>query len=943
MKLKRSLNFKSLGLVDPIKQKILRSKRSSTKWTKCHPFSCSLSHTSYRDTCTFSKLIRNGLLLMYLLLTLSSFSQSFKPEKIYLQLGSNAFALDEDIWFKAIVTDAESHYPTEISGVLYVDLINSNAQVVAHKLVKLENGIGQGSLELQQKHPQGHYLIRAYTQWNRNFGDDFEFKIYVNLISIKENKNKSPIDSLALTENDQGKYLLTGQLWPQRMGQHDQKKIKVNLDWGVAKDSFNVKSKNDDAYSLAYELPKTVEWLNISLENEDGERHTETIVFNESKLDVQFFPEGGKLVQGFLNKIGFKAIGIDGKGRKVHGKVFNSQEEEVAVFESNHLGMGSFYLKAESSAIYHSKVSMSNTENSTFQYLFPDVVPNGSILSVARTRDKIKATVISNELTGSVAVKVSCRGKDYYQIEGQLQAGNLNFELPSNDLPEGIILFTLFNAIKMPIAERLFFNETAADRMDISLKTDKSAYAQRDLTKLDITLSQQDGATPNADLSVLVINEEHWHQGMGKDIRSYFLMDSELRGEVEEPSYYFKDDNPNRLNDIDALLLTQGWRSYKFPAKRVMTNFYWPQAGLSVKGMVRSLNRKPIENVDLTLATFGKSSSFYVESADSLGRFNFELDDIYEHQIKLLLQAKNVLNAKKKYTIYLDTFPIPKVSYEYKPHIKKVDRVERALIQTEKRREKIRSEFDFTGINQLDEVVLDGKNITEQQRKANKDYGKPDVIIKGDAIRKKEKNWSYGLYSILMFNYADEIYIETFTDGFSLAHIRRGRNEPTLLVVDGRLLKKHEYEIVPHMSPKIVESVQLIKNAKYFQRNYLSVFPDTDALKAPAVGHIISIYTKGSVGIYGSTSPDKLETTIAGFSPIKEFYTPKYDKPVLPEAQQPDFRSLVYWAPSIPKDKDGNTVVSFYNPDIPGNYVIVVEAISTDGRIGYHKKMYRVE
>ncbi|HET7360475.1 MAG TPA: hypothetical protein VFI78_00925, partial [Salinimicrobium sp.] len=623
----------------------------------------------------------------------------------------------------------------------------------------------------------------------------------------------------------------------------------------------------------------------------------------------------------------------------------NDRDEKVAEFKSNHLGMGVFYLKPDSSITYYSKIFLQNNKDSIFKYSLPKVFSDGSILSVAGTKNKIKIRVTSNELKDSVSVKVSCRGKDYYLIEGLLQEEGLYFELPADKLPEGILIFTLYNKKKMPVAERLYFNRTEKNRLEIELTTDREVYEPRAKTELNINLTTRDGVSPQADISVLVINKEHWDQGLAGNIRSYFLLNSELRGVVEEPGYYFREENPDRFEDMDALMLTQGWRNYIYSVKRLDTSFYWPEAGLTVKGIVRPVNSKKesLENIDLTLATFGSSPSFYVQSADKRGRFNFLLYDTYGKRMKILLQAKNNINEKSNYNISLDTFPKPEIIYDEKPRLQTVNSIERAVVQAEKKRKAAMSKFDFLGINELEEVIVEGNGLTEEQLKVNKEYGKPDVVISGDAIRKKEKEWSYGLYSILLFNYGDKIQIERFSDGFMLAHIIGGRDEPTLLAVDGRLLEKYQYDQVPHMSPKIVESVQLIQHAKFFKKHYLTVFPETDPLAAPYMGHIISIFTKGRVGIFGRPTKGKLVTTIEVFSPVKEFYAPQYKKPVSSNEQKPDLRSLVHWAPSISNKEAGNIPANFYNGYISGNYIIIVEAITNDGRIGYQEKMYRVK
>ena len=55
-------------------------------------------------------------------------------EKIYLQLDSNVYTTDETVWYKAIVTNAYDHRPTELSGVLYVEIIGSDEKIIEKKL-----------------------------------------------------------------------------------------------------------------------------------------------------------------------------------------------------------------------------------------------------------------------------------------------------------------------------------------------------------------------------------------------------------------------------------------------------------------------------------------------------------------------------------------------------------------------------------------------------------------------------------------------------------------------------------------------------------------------------------------------------------------------------------------------------------------------------------------
>lgn len=250
----------------------------------------------------------------------------------------------------------------------------------------------------------------------------------------------------------------------------------------------------------------------------------------------------------------------------------------------------------------------------------------------------------------------------------------------------------------------------------------------------------------------------------------------------------------------------------------------------------------------------------------------------------------------------------------------------------------------LNGMNDLEEVVVEDYLLSPEMEAAHKNFGLPDVIIPGAELRAKEEKWSYGLYSILMYNFSDQVWVEQFPDGFMLAHVFGGKDEPTLLAIDGELLEKDRYDLVPYMPPGIVEQVEIIKHAKFFKKQYLTVFPETNPLEAPYMGHIISVYTKDGVGISGSgkPSPGTLDTSIPVFSPIKEFYTPKYRSSDPLANRRPDLRSLIHWDANLIVNDEGTLSFDYFNGDVIGEHIMVIEAISKDGHIGYHEKKYSV-
>ncbi len=102
-------------------------------------------------------------------------------EKTYLQTDRSYYSTGEDIWFSAYLVNGKSTSLTSSSNNLYVELINSKSQLIESRMIRLNGGLGYGDFNLKDTLQTGWYNIRAYTNWMRNFGNDFVFqqKIYV--------------------------------------------------------------------------------------------------------------------------------------------------------------------------------------------------------------------------------------------------------------------------------------------------------------------------------------------------------------------------------------------------------------------------------------------------------------------------------------------------------------------------------------------------------------------------------------------------------------------------------------------------------------------------------------------------------------------------------------------------------------------------------------------
>ena len=86
---------------------------------------------------------RNGLIAIWIILhagwVVAQEASSPGPEKIYLQLDNAIYTKDQTIWIKAIVTDAAFHLPSQLSQVLYVDLIGPGERIIDRKSTRLNS------------------------------------------------------------------------------------------------------------------------------------------------------------------------------------------------------------------------------------------------------------------------------------------------------------------------------------------------------------------------------------------------------------------------------------------------------------------------------------------------------------------------------------------------------------------------------------------------------------------------------------------------------------------------------------------------------------------------------------------------------------------------------------------------------------------------------------
>lgn len=105
------------------------------------------------------------------ILKAAQWNRLYPQEKVYLHLDNTAYFLGETIWMKAYVTRSDTENRSNISRVLYVELISSRGFVVERRKLQVTDGLAWGDIKLTKRILKaGYYEIRAYTRYMTNWG-----------------------------------------------------------------------------------------------------------------------------------------------------------------------------------------------------------------------------------------------------------------------------------------------------------------------------------------------------------------------------------------------------------------------------------------------------------------------------------------------------------------------------------------------------------------------------------------------------------------------------------------------------------------------------------------------------------------------------------------------------------------------------------------------------
>ncbi len=889
-------------------------------------------------------------------------------EKVYVHTDNECYFVGDTLWYKAYVVRADQLVPTDMSRILYVELLSPDGLLVERQNIIISaNGHTCGQFALPDSLYSGYYELRAYTRWMLNFNTGHQ-----------------------RYSKDDTWYFYNKEMAADYFRTWDDLYSRV----------FPVYSKSEQPgdYDVRrmYQRPKQ----DIPQPKKD-------------KLIVTFYPEGGHLIAGVENRVAFEAVDQYGESINISGTIDGNNGQSLKI-QTEHMGRGVFTITPSDKRL---------EAHFTFRgKQYNMALPRAEQQGVTMRLDDTQLRILSKNLPQDkdYGVSILCRGALKYFSQLSLGTSHLSpitshlspitshFSLPLDSLPTGVNELTLFDSDGRIWASRQFFvnhhdYDASLITPDGNLSTAKT-FEPYERVELPVICQ---GVTEPTTFSISIrdtnTDEPTYNTG---NVMTDLLLSSDLRGFIAKPSYYFEADDETHRHHLDLLLMVQGWRKYKWNelTDTTRTMRYQPEKTMTVEGMVckmldvaevqpdevtswqdgrvsgntsieidedgnqtstteytdmerandniginhKGVRREVLVEAEITVGT----PSGGVQTAGSTqrtqnGRFLFEIPPFYGLgflNMKAYSSAdslkKNMASRKDKkvydekaypdYFVKRDIFfPITTQPYSfYQNHMPDIDT--EMLIDT---LSTLSMEND---VHQLANLNVKGHR---RGRRAI-DWKKPAYVLNAYDMYNEltDRGLSFGYFDMRQFplqicrylygnmgrhrKFNIDGRLENFTYWRNYSPLSRGADEAE---TEGLFrANRTAQSIYPHLLLSRLQDIRVFSD--YEPRNPDSTMVERE-LSADATVEMVPIPYDGRQVVFRDR-----HFVFHGFNEPEDFYQPDYSQRQ-PEERPADYRRTLYWNPNAVTDEQGRFVATFYNNGKETRVRMSAAGVTPDGQL----------
>jgi hypothetical protein len=648
---------------------------------------------------------------------------------------------------------------------------------------------------------------------------------------------------------------------------------------------------------------------------------------NNKDISLRFFPESGNLVDGILTSVAFQAVNSIGIPVHVEGNIVQDDGSVISPFKTFYNGMGKVQFKPIAGKKYNGEILVNGKP---VRFPLPDVMSSGVSLKVidekggkmfqiARSeKDKtefneLHLIVVQNKL---IVFETDVSIDDYPSVRGHLLTDNL---------PTGIINFTLFSKSGAPVAERLSFVNNGEYKSNVDLQAGVMHPGKREKNSFEILLPdtlQRSLSVSVTDASFTLPNQE--------TIFSRFLLTSDLKGPIYNPAWYFSGTSDTIKQTTDLLMMTNGWTRYRW--EKILNNEFSPLSVqdpgmMKISGVARDARDKEIVQ--------GGYLTFYIESPD-LTHTSYDVN--VDTKGVFLLDSMALFGKTKVFYVYFNAKGKPQSVTITLDEEKKLDTgkdpASISLVLKNDPRIEANQAASVIGdrtmgqFKVLEEVQLaptsKKDSLTTNQKYATGPFTK-EARTMYDFVASPPKNSSQSIVDFVRQNIPQVQYSNGGFVSKKNFSLQGGTAWPVSVFLDNSVTSPVT------MQGLMVSDVALVK---FYETGFFGT-------GTSASGGTIAIFTKKGDDLGDKNSMANLPFFVLnGFTVTKEFYRPDYSQSNLLANPAMDKASTLYWNPTLlPAGKEGKINIEFYNNDISKKYRIVVEGFDATGKLIHLEKI----
>ena len=885
----------------------------------------------------------------------SGFDRNYPREKVYLHMDNTSYMAGDTLWYKAYVVRASSLLPTDVSKVLYVDLLNADGQKMERQMLHIDSlGQADGAFVLKLPIRAGYYEVRAYTRAMTNWEGYFS-----RIVPVFES--------------------------------HNPQKAEHTLASGDASQLTLPSPRSHDKVTLGAPRPYIM--------GSKGERL------------LTFYPEGGARAKGVAQHIAYELT--DGRGTAADDtlQLYNEQKQLIATFTPLYAGRGYFQLPNKLKGGY---ICIKGEKK---QFTLPIATANYG-LRAQQADDGLLLSILANDSVcqqnNLLGLAVLSREKVCYFDTLTVNESETELFIPRKALRGGVNRVELYDVSGHSQATRLVWvtpNQEENRRINVHLEQNEKVYNPFSPAVVTIDLHDKTNRPVSTTLSVAVrdggSNITNTRDG-GLDAN--LLLSSELRGYVARPDLYFEKDDAAHRQMLDLLLMVQGWQANRFSVMCGAEPFTLQQP-IEERPILRgrlfadNARQKPRANYQLNMLAYSLNGQTMQGKTrtDKDGCFAFENNAPFKGNFYAQFSQSSDSGKKAWSRLSIDQWFAPQpraftaqslalnipltqdsvVTYQRLEEPETFtwrDTIPRTL-PSKLNEAKVTIKGKYHGLTGTRYTWLGGEhkglerstvyyNVAQIMQRL-KDEGKPLPDL-GELLPMLDNHFSVQLYGIENKGKEEEdaedadVKPELTTGGDyfgglsseeqPLPQRNMGLATKEQIEAQHKLMMKKIYES-PHVNYNAYYVTMFINNLPWYENYYLRYQDNVFIQSAEgykSITFVPSIVNENAVTgqdkrlghsnsnlLYVYEQPDlyRLRSTrgqdqriLQGFASHPQFYSPDYRRFDLPSNS--DVRRTLYWNPSVKTDKEGKAHILFFTNSRPEQWLdISVRGVSLDGGV----------